>query len=200
MPELPIIVEPTLGSYLLSGALGGGILLTLLYGMRERMKRPPRLTVTAILACLPLVAFGLVIGLQPVGWYWRIDENGMTLHAPFVLYQSSGSLTWAEVTGMRIVIGRGRNAVYYQLEIDGQHGPVIEINGLDSMPKSFAAPLVAVVTHYAPHAALLPDAKGFAEHFAAVLGENVPTHDPLSEPIRALSSSYRVRIGDRVLE
>jgi hypothetical protein len=200
VPELPIVVEPTLHSYLLSGALGGGIILILLYGVWERMKRPPKLTVMAILGCVPLVAFGMLLLLQPVGWYWRIDENGMTLHAPFVLYQSSASLTWAEVTGMRIVIGRGRSAVYYQLEIDGQHGSVIEFNGLDTMPKSFAAPLVAVVTHYAPHATLLPDAKGFAEHFAEVLGENVPTHDPMSEPIRALSSSYRVRIGDQVLK
>jgi hypothetical protein len=200
VPELPIVVEPSLHSYLLSGALGGGIILILLYGMWERMKRPPKLTVTAILACVPLVAFGMLLLLQPVGWCWRIDENGMTLHAPFVLYQSSASLAWAEMTGMRIVIGHGRSAVYYQLEVDGQHGPVIEFNGLDTMPKSFAAPLVAAVTHYAPHARLSPDAKGFAEHFAAVLGENVPTHDPMSEPIRALSSSYRVRIGDRVLK
>lgn len=39
MPELPIIVEPTARSYLLSGALGGGILLTLLYGMWEQQKK-----------------------------------------------------------------------------------------------------------------------------------------------------------------
>jgi hypothetical protein len=200
MPELPIIVEPTLHSYLLSGALGGTLVLTLLYALWERTRRPPKLTVMDILGFVALVAFGMLLLLQPVGWYWRIDENGMTLHAPFVLYQSSASLTWAEVTGMRIVIGRGRSAVYYQLEIDGQHGSVIEFNGLDTMPKSFAAPLVAVVTHYAPHATLLPDAEGFAKHFAEVLGENVPTHDPMSEPIRALSSSYRVRIGDQVLK
>jgi hypothetical protein len=200
MPELPIIVEPTLHSYLLSGAMGGTIVLILLYGMWERMKRPPKLTAMEILGCLPFVAFGMVLLLQPVGWYWRIDENGMTLHAPFLLYQSSASLTWAELTGMRIVIGHGRSAAYYQLEIDGQHGSVIEFNGLDTLPKSFAAPLVAAVTHYAPHASLLPDARGFAEHFAAVLGENVPTHDPMSEPIRILSSSYHVRIGGRVLK
>jgi hypothetical protein len=200
MPELPIIVEPTLHSYLLSGALGGTLVLVLLYAFWERMKRPPKLTVTDILGFVALTAFGMLLLLQPVGWCWRIDENGMTLHAPFVLYQSSASLSWAEMTGMQVVIGRGRSAVYYQLEVDGQQGPVIEFNGLDSMPKSFAAPLVAAVTHYAPHARLSPDAKGFAEHFAAVLGENVPTHDPMSEPIRALSSSYRVRIGDRVLK
>jgi hypothetical protein len=162
-------------------------------------QRSSGLAVTTMLGCLPFLAFGLVLMLQPVGWYWRIDENGTTLRAPFVLYQSSGSLTWAEVTGMRIVIGHGRSAVFYQLEIDGQHGSVIEINGLDTMPKSFAGPLVAVVTHYAPHARLSPDAKGFAEHLAAVLGENVPTHDRLSEPILALSS-YRVRVGGRVLK
>jgi hypothetical protein len=200
VPEIPIIVEPTLYSYLLSGVWGGTIVLILLYALWDRTKRPPKLTVTDILGFVALAALGMLLLLQPVGWYWRIDEKGMTLHAPFVLYQSSASLTWAEVTGMQIVIGRGRIAVYYQLEIDGQQGPVIEFNGLDTMPKSFAAPLVAVVTHYAPHARLSPDAKGFAEHFAAVLGENVPTHDPMSEPIRALSSSYRVRIGDRVLK
>jgi hypothetical protein len=200
VPELPIIVEPTLHSYLLSGVWGGTIVLILLYGVWERMKQPPKLTVTDILSFVGLTAFGMLLLLQPVGWYWRIDENGMTLHAPFVLYQSSASLTWAEVTGMRIVIGHGRSAVYYQLEIDGQHGSVIEFNGLDTLPRSFAAPLVAVVTHYAPHATLLPDAKEFAKHFAEVLGENVPTHDPMSEPIRALSSSYRVRIGGRVLK
>jgi hypothetical protein len=200
MPELPIIVEPTLHSYLLSGALGGALILTLLYGLWDRMKQAPKLTVMAILGCLAFAAFGMLLLLQPVGWYWRIDENGMTLHAPFLLYQSSVSLTWAEVTGIHIVIGQGRSAVYNQLEIDGQHGSVIEINGLDTMPKSFAAPLVAIVTHYAPHATLLPDAKGFAKHFAEVLGESVPTHDPMSEPIRALSSSYRVRIGGRVLK
>jgi hypothetical protein len=199
MPELPIIVEPTLRSYLLSGALGGGIVLTLLYGMwQQRKKRPPGSAATV--ASLPIFAFGIFLMLQPVGWYWRIDENGMTLHAPFEIFQSSGSITWAEMTGMYIVISHRRSAAYYQLEIDGEHGSVIEINGLDTMPKSFAAPLVAVVTHYAPHATLSPDANGFARHFAEVLGGNVPTHDPISEPIRILSSSYRVRIGGHVMK
>jgi hypothetical protein len=179
---------------------GGTIVLTLLYALWERVKRPPKLTVTAILGFVALTAFGMLLFLQPVGWYWRIDENGMTLHAPFVLYQSGASLPWAEVSGMRIVVGRGRSAIYYQLEIDGQRGSVIEFNGLDTLPKSFAAPLVAAITHYAPHVRLSPDAKRFTEHLAEVLGENFPSRDPMSEPIRALSSSYRVRIGDRVLK
>src|ERR1700712_5042488 len=117
MPELPVIVEPTLHSYLLSGALGGALILALLYGLWDRMKQPPKLTAMAILGCGAFVAFGMLLLLQPVGWYWRIDENGMTLHAPFVLHQSSVSLTWVEMTGMRIVIGHGRSAGFYQLEL-----------------------------------------------------------------------------------
>jgi hypothetical protein len=201
MPELPIIVEPTLLSYLLWGALGGGIFFILLYGMWQK-QRSSGLAVTTMFGGLPFLAFGIFLMLQPVGWSWRINENGMTLHAPFVPFQSSGSVTWAEVTGMHIVIGHGRSGrsmSYYQLQIDGPHGSVIEFSGLDTMPKSFAAPLVAVVAHYAPHVRLSPDAKGFTEDFAAALGENVPTHDSMSEPILTLSR-YRVRIGGRVLK
>jgi hypothetical protein len=195
MPELPIIVEPTLRSYLLLGALGGGIVLTLLYGIWEpRKKRPP--ASAAIVASLPIFAFGIWIMLQPVGWYWRIDEKGMTLHAPFELFRSSGSVTWAEVTDIHIFLRPGRSMVYNQLEIDGQDGAVIKISGLDTMPKSFAAPLVAVFRHYAPQVRLSP---GFADYFATVLGE--PAAVPGSTPPATLALvSYRVRVGDQVLK
>ena len=199
MPELPIVVEQTARSYLLWGALGGGIVLIILYGVWEshRRKRLPNLTV-GVIAAFPIAAFGIFLMLQPVGWYWRIDETGMTLHAPFELFRASRSIAWAEVRGMHLVVKSSRSSFYNQLEIVGQQGSVIEINGLYTMPKSFAAPLVAVFTHYAPHAKLSPDAKGFAESLAAVL-ETEPLDD-YNNPTVVTLSSYCVRVGGQVLK
>lgn len=195
MPELPIVVEPTVSSYLLWAALGGGIVLTILHDVWKchQKERLPNLTVTAIVV-FPVAALGIFLMLQPVGWSWRIDETGMTLHAPFEIFRAKGSIAWADVTDVRVVVARGRRSAFTQLEIEGQHGSLIEIDELHTMPKSFAALLVAAVEHYAPHAKLSPDAKGFIESLVAALET-----EPLN-PLIVTFSSYRVRVGDHVLK
>lgn len=154
---LPLTLEPTAHWYFLAGPLAAlmlgvvGVMLRTSWGSGWK-NIPPR----SAIACLLLTGLALCLLLQPVGYSFRLDRDGITLRAPFDPLTSSGTIAWSELRDVRLgqVCGRRCSPT---VEFVGQSGTVLTLKSLDGVPAAYWPNLVGVIEANAPGFRFQPD-------------------------------------------
>lgn len=133
-PNLPIVIERSMGLDLLFGTILAVLSFALgwraIRGLADEEK-------AGALPALLLAAFGLVLGaaiaIRDVGWQFRIEKDGIALHAPFDVTASSTTIAWRDLDSVWVSAG-GYRSLSYKLHHRGRQGQEIVLQNAHLLP------------------------------------------------------------------
>jgi hypothetical protein len=158
---LPLVLEPT-AHYLITSLPIGGILIGLAgYLVWSVWRAGSGLRPVQGIACLLMAGLGLSLLVQPIGWRFTADRDGLALKAPYDPFAKRGDIRWPELQSTRFGSTTGRFS-YPTVEFVGS-GTVISIFPMDGVPDSYWPALAAVIEANAPGFKFSPD----KEHWLA---------------------------------
>lgn len=168
MPVLPLVLEQSSRWYSFAGPLAGILLLVgsiaLWFAWRRGLANMKSSNLVALTATYVIAIWAL---LQPVGWEFRLDKDGVALSAPFDPMADKGRIAWRD---LRVAQFGARDGVP-TLEFLGDKTK-ITLDALEQLPAAFWPAIVATIEANAPDA-LKPSAAEWlaqARQKAAPLG------------------------------
>ncbi len=168
MIPLPLVLEPTAHYLLLALPLGGSLIAFggyLIWQARRLgwSQFGPRQWG----ACAVMGALGGTLLVQPVGWRFSLDRDGLSLSAPFDLSAKTGEIRWEELQTIRFGWSSGRHATP-TVEFVGRTGTALAIQVPEGVPDAYWPVLIAVIRNNAPDFRFTPDADRWLANVRAV--------------------------------
>ena len=164
---LPLVLEQTPRWYVF--AVPMAVLMYFLVGRAVWglwRKNWEGLTPYTTMVFVALVLGSIVFVLQPVGWQFRIDRDGLTLRAPMELWTDHGTITWEDLRDIRVGWSSGRGGSYPRLELVGAD-KVLVLQPLDGVPEGYWPVFAAAVEANAKRFAFLPSRDKWIEQVMA---------------------------------
>ncbi|MEI7712482.1 MAG: hypothetical protein WCI94_13675 [Rhodospirillales bacterium] len=117
---------------------------------RDKGLQPAHFSSGALVACL--IALGIGIGVERLGWRFRLDDHGVVLSAPFDVLRPGGSIAWENVVSVKVVGTSYRGGMSYKLRIEGADGTEIVLSNADRLPKQLMPLLMKLLIEHTPEA------------------------------------------------
>ena len=183
MTELPIVVEANQWLNVSFGLIMLAVSYVVVRGTFDPLSTDDDVSKLILGLFVALFTFGLGVSLlvDRLNWQFRLEEKGVTLHAPFSYIRPSGEIGWSEITSIYVSTGGYRGGPSFKLHIRGKPGTEIIVTTVDRLPARFGTLLQKLVSERAPQA------KGGAE-----IGEELA--DARRHP-SFLAAGYSVRNG-----
>lgn len=187
--ELPIVVEPTPWLSLIVGLalMVGSFVLARRVVQWYRADEMSRSVVAGAVLAVMALGLGISLAIQNLNWQFRLDEKGITLHAPFDYVRPGGEIAWSDIASL-YVSSEGIRGPSFKLRIRGRDGTEIVVANADLLPAQFGPPLQQLVTERAPQAKgggeIAEELDDVRTHPAAFFASGYSVHNGRGESLR----------------